>query len=72
MSLAYSPQMAQLSSSSRSMSMISVHIRLELSGSGEERSMGEPNEPKRDGDICDNLNTTFEVHDKSFSILPIL
>ena len=70
MSLAYSPQMAQLSSSSRSMSMISVHMRLELRGSGEERSMGEPNEPKRDGN---NLNVaTFEVHDKSFSILPIL
>lgn len=68
MSLAYSPHMAQLSSSSRSMSMISVHMRLELRGSGDERSMGEPNEPKRGGYI---YTATLKIHDLSFFILAI-
>ena len=49
MSLVYSPQTAQLSSSSKSMSMNSVHMRLELRESGEESSMGESNAPGREG-----------------------
>ena len=48
MSLVYSPQTAQLSSSSKSMSINSVHMRLELKESGEESNMGEPNVPGRD------------------------
>ena len=46
MSLAYSPQTAQLLSSSRSMSMTSVHVRAlppaRLRGPGEESIIGEP------------------------------
>ena len=44
MSLAYSSPTARLSFSVMSMSMVSVTMKLELRGSGEERSMGEPNE----------------------------
>ena len=42
MSLVYSPQAAQQLSSSRSMSMTSVHMRLAFIKSGEENSIGEP------------------------------
>ena len=44
MSLAYSPPTPQLSFSAMSMSMVSATMKLELRGSGGERSMGEPNE----------------------------
>ena len=46
MSLAYSPQAAQQLSSSTSMSITSVHIRLVLIMSGEENSIGEPGKQK--------------------------